>query len=188
MDALVSDRTFNILNRLRPDPQIFYHNNTYRNASDDHYNITHSYDAWLLELLNAIKEGHRIAMPISSLKIANETKAIIQEKYPELRIKLYSSETSIAEKKEHFANVKLYWSQYDVILYTPTISAGVSFEEKHFTKIFAYFTDKSCPVETCIQMLGRVRDVASKSYYICLAATGNNLPCTIESIKHSLQN
>lgn len=188
MDALVSDRTFNILDKLRPDPQIFYHNNVYRNAIEDHYNITHSYDSWIQELLTAIKEGHRIAMPISSLKIANETKAIIAEKYPELRVKLYSSETSIAEKKEHFANVKLYWSQYDVILYTPTISAGVSFEEKHFTKIFAYFTDKSCPVETCIQMLGRVRDVATKSYYICLAATGNSLPCTVDSIKHSLQN
>jgi hypothetical protein len=143
---------------------------------------------WLQEVIIALTEGNKIAMPMSSLKIANETMGIIMEKFPKLRVKLYSSETKHSEKREHFANVGHYWSQYDVILYTPTISAGVSFEEKHFSKVFGYFVDKSCPVETCIQMLGRVRDVATKEYYICLSATGNNLPSEIGEIKAALHN
>jgi hypothetical protein len=188
MDALVSDRTVNIINSIRADPQIFLHDNQYKNATDDTYNITHDYDMWLREVFTALDEGQKIAMPISSLKIATEVYRMIADKYPLLRVKLYSSETVASEKKLHFADVNYYWAQYDVILYTPTISAGVSFEERHFNAVFAYFTDKSCPVETCVQMLGRVRDVASKGYYICLSATGNSFPCEYDDIKAEIAN
>jgi hypothetical protein len=188
MDALVSDRTYNILVKLRSPDGIVFHNNEYKNATEDKYNITHSYDIWLKTILDSLTAGDKIAIPSSSLKVATEVDRIIREKFPNLAVKLYSSNTKISEKKAHLSNVAHYWKQYDVVIYTPTISAGVSFEEKHFNKVFAYFTDKSCPVETCIQMMGRVRDVSTKEYYLCLNATGNNYPCDTAEIEEALHN
>ena len=32
----------------------------------------------------------------------------------------------------------------DVLIYSPTITAGVSIETEHYDEIFCLFTDKSC--------------------------------------------
>ena len=104
-------------------------------------------------------------------------------KYPELKIGFYCGDTPQSVKREHFADVNAHWASYNVLIYTPTVSAGVSFEQKHYDVLFGYFTDQSCPVSTCVQMMGRIRDVAKKEYYICIAASGANFYTDVESIK-----
>lgn len=125
-------------------------------------------------------------MPMSSLTEAKAVAKCISKRYPNKRVKLYSSETPLSEKREHFGNVNLHWAQYDVLIYTPTVSAGISFEQQHFTKIFGYFVDLSCPAETCQQMIGRIRSVASGQFFICLSATGAALPTELDDIRTSL--
>lgn len=194
MDANVSDRTYRILMQMRPifaetvasGDQIVYHCNRYKNARDDKYFVCGNKIKWLGLLYSSIEADERIAVPTSSLNEAKVLAANLEKKYRGKNIKLYSSETAQSEKREHFADVNTHWSQYDVLIYTPTVSAGVSFEQKHFNKIFGYFTDLSCPVETCQQMIGRIRDVADHHFYICIAATGNNLPTDVESLKQML--
>jgi hypothetical protein len=58
----------------------------------------------------------------------------------------------------------------------------VSFEVSHFDTVYGYFTEMSCPVETCIQMIGRIRDVKSRQYNIYLEGDGNKLPTNISEI------
>lgn len=188
MDANISDRTFRLLRLLRPNTtqEILYHCNRYKNAVDDNYYLTGDKAKWLGILHAYLELDERVAIPITSLTEAKILVKNLTAKYPNKTIKLYSSETPMSEKREHFSDVDTYWSQYDILVYTPTISAGVSFEEKHFHKIFGYFTDQSCPVETCIQMIGRIRDVANKQFYIYIDATGNNLPVEIDLIKQQL--
>jgi hypothetical protein len=193
MDANLQNRTYNIFARLRPnfadaDAGIIYHCNEHKNATDDKYYVTSNKLKWLGVLYSTVESDERIAVPMSSLSEAKILVRNLERKFPEKSIKLYSSETSMTEKKIHFANVHRYWSQYDVLVYTPTVSAGVSFELEHFHKIFGYFTDQSCPVETCVQMIGRIRNVQEHSFYICLAASGNSLPVTTETIKEHLFN
>jgi hypothetical protein len=188
MDANVGDRTFRILQAMRPgfaSPSngIVYHCNRYKNARDDRYYITGDKLNWLGILYSSLEADERIAVPMSSLTEAKILVKNLIQKYPSKNIKLYSSETTMSEKREHFSDVNKHWSQYDVLVYTPTVSAGVSFELKHFDKVFGYFTDQSCPIETCIQMIGRIRDVRDHKFYICLSATGNNLPTSIEAIR-----
>lgn len=182
MDANISNRTYNVLQRLRPR-NMLYHCNQYKNAREDKYYLTGDKLKWLGLLYSTIDADERVSVPMSSLSEAKILVKNLSKRFPEKRVKLYSSETPMSEKREHFADVNAYWSQYDILVYTPTVSAGVSFEQKHFAKIFGYFTDQSCPVETCIQMIGRIRDVADKQFYICVAATGNNLPTGTEEIK-----
>lgn len=185
MDANISDRTFRLLALMRPEflTNVIYHHNTRQNATDDMYFLTGCKAKWLGMLYAALDADERIVIPISSLKEAEVIERNLIKKYPEKSIHIYSSDTSQSVKKEHFADVNTYWSQVDVLIYTPTVSAGVSFEQKHFHKIFGYFTDQSCPVETCIQMIGRIRDLSTKKLFICLQATGNSFPTTIDDIK-----
>lgn len=52
------------------------------------------------------------------------------------------------------------WGSYDIVIVTPTISAGVSFtKENHFDRRMGFFTNRSCSSELCFQMMLRVRSV-----------------------------
>lgn len=190
MDANVSDRTYRILAQMRPGfgaRGTLFHWNTHKNGTDDTYYCTVDKAQWLGLLYTALEADDRVAIPISSLTEAKIIAENVARRYPAKAVKLYSSETLASEKRSHFADVNVAWAQYDVLLYTPTVSAGVSFEAAHYDKIFGYFTDESCPAETCQQMIGRIRDVSTHSYYICINATGNRgLPMTSSDIKRAL--
>ncbi len=199
MDANLSDRTYRILQRMRVDyynlkypanalRSLYYHHDKYQNQVDDRYYFTTDKNKWYYCAQQAIADGYRITVPISSLREAEIFRKDVETKHPEAHIGFYSSKTSMSQKREHFNNVAEYWSQYDVLIYTPTVSAGVSYEEKHYDKIFAYFTDKACNVETCLQMLGRIRNVGQREYCICLSASKNNLPTDIDDIEACVNN
>lgn len=194
MDANLSERTYRVLKRMRvdyyntkyptePPREIFYHHNKFKNQVDDHYYFTTDKNKWYYVLQQTIEKGYRVVCPMSSLSEAEILKRDIETRFPDNVIGFYSSKTSMSQKREHFNNVAEYWSQYDTLIYTPTVSAGVSYEEKHYDKVFAYFTDKACNVETCLQMLGRIRNVGQREYYICLSSNRNNLPTDIEDIE-----
>ncbi|CAB5372137.1 unnamed protein product [Rhizophagus irregularis] len=108
----------------------------------------------------------------------------------QLMRELYSSETLPSKKKEHFGNVHTYWSKLDVLIYTPTVSAGVSFESVHFDAIFTCFTDNSCDVETCRQMLVWVRNLSTREHFICfrLVNACHSLPVTTDAISQQLHD
>lgn len=186
MDAYISDRTYRIIRAIRGTDGISYHHNIYKNGTADNYHLTGSRGRWLAAVYTQLDDDRKIAIQISSLAEARAIESGLRKKYPNKTIKLYSSETLQSEKREHFANVSLYWAQCDVLMYTPTVSAGVSFELKHFDCSFGYFTDESCPVETCMQMIGRIRDLSTCAYYIYFSATGSNLPTDIEDIRRTV--
>ena len=185
MDAHLTDRTYRFLDRVRGKP-IYYHHNKYQNAKEDKHYVTSDKYAWMKELYDSLDAGNRIAIPMSSLQEAELLYQLLTDKYDDKKIKLYSSKTSADEKKLHFDDVNTYWTLYDVIIYTPTISAGVSFEVEHYDKMFAYFSDRSCNVETCIQMMGRVRNISTNEYYVRLSYVGNNLFESVDDIKMDL--
>lgn len=181
MDANITSRTESILRKIREKP-IYYHYNSWRNAQDYTYKITSSYSVWGAMLDKYIRKGKRVAIPASSLNMASAIADVIRRRHPDIQLMLYSSETEQSVKAEHFANVNEWWAKYDVIVYTPTVTAGVSFEMAHFDRIFGYFTDTSCNDLSCIQMLGRIRDVKSRKIVLCIVATGGDFPVEPEEI------
>jgi len=185
MDAYMSDRTYSVIKKIRGG-LIHYHKNEFKNAINDKYYFTYDKLKWTASIYKSVENNEKIAIPVSSLAEAELLYESITTKFPYKQVKCYSSKSSIDEKKEHFNNVNDYWSQYDVLIYTPTVSAGVSFEKVHFDKLYAYFTDRSCNVETCLQMMGRIRDVGTHEHYICLNVLGGTLPTNIEDIKNAI--
>jgi hypothetical protein len=58
------------------------------------------------------------------------------------------------------------WYKYDVVIYSPTISAGNSIDEKHFDTVCAYFYDSAGTWDMCFQMLFRLRNILDNKIYI----------------------
>lgn len=191
MDANMTNRTFNIIKRLRspdaPFSDAIYHRNEFKNATSDTYQFA-SYDKWWSTLKSCVEADEKIVVMSNSLDKAKVITAALKKNFRNKIIQQYNSETSSSEKRRDFADVNNIWLDYDILVYTPTLSAGVSFERKHFDRVFAYFTDMSCDAETCIQMLGRIRDVKSKTYVMCMQCPGNNLETSPEGILSELIN
>lgn len=175
MDALMGERTYNVVSKFRGPEKCIFHYNMYKNATEDRYELL-TKQCFIAKMLQDLGDGKRICCPVSSLTFAKALYAIIQTRFPSKTAYIYSSETMQSVKKAHFSDINKKWVEYDVLIYTPTISAGLSFECDHFDAIYAYFTHFSCPVETCIQMLGRVRNVKDHQYNICIEYAYNNMP------------
>jgi hypothetical protein len=186
MDANVGDRTYNTLAKMRPKYPAFFHWNNYARAAEDVFHFTASKTKWFSELLTQVREGRRIVLPTSSIVQGETFESVLRDMCPDKIIRMYSSKTSQDEKNTHFADVHTKWSELDVLIYTPTVSAGISYELKHYDTLFGYFADTSCDVETCRQMLARVRNISSHDHYICLSGRQKYYPSSVEDIRRVL--
>lgn len=188
MDANIGDRTYRILEHMRADHPVHFHWNKFERAAEDKYYFTGDQSVWLEKLNAVVRADRAVVVATNSLAEAEALTASLQEDFPEKNISLYSSKTSPSEKSRHFSDVHEYWSRLHVLVYTPTVSAGVSYELEHFDCLFGYFTDTSCDVETCRQMLARVRNLRTKEHYICLRGVPNNLPVHVDDIRRLIND
>ena len=187
MDANLGIRTARIFARQFAGSSI----NIYINKFNPNYQYKYyilEKDKWLTHLKTVIGQSSNVAIFTNSLKEAKTLKAFLTSTTSLKRneIKMYNSKTKESVKSLHFSNVNSYWSKYRVIICTPTVSAGVSFEADHFHYVFGYFSSKSCNVETCRQMLGRVRSVIDKEIYLSINGENNKYLTDIRLIRKSL--
>lgn len=190
MDAYMSDRTYRVLDTMRgfnKDDMLFHFNNFKRDIGDK-YLMTKNIGAWMHHVAHSINEHEKIAIMTNSLSECKTIEQHVKQSadFP-INIGIYSSETAKSVKNAAFNDVDKVWSKHDVLIITPTVSAGVSFELEHFDRVFGYFMDKSCPVETSIQMLGRVRNVKSREYIIITDNDIRKLPTNIKELKKRIQ-
>lgn len=99
------------------------------------------------------------------------------------RVKKYTSET---RKEDPVVNVD-EWTNYDLVLYTPTISAGVSFEKQHFDKCYGYFVNDTSSAEESCQMLFRARNLEKKEMNIYVQQKISYDPITEKEVVERLQ-
>lgn len=144
-----------------PDPKPLVYVNTYRPQEDRVYRVTTSKDIFISYLAHVAMDK-RVVVATNSLESCKVVMKMISEA-PDLKgknIKMYTSETSGKEKAEAFKDVNESWKQADILVYSPTIGAGISFEvPRHFDYLFGYCTCGSTTAETFVQILNRVRDI-----------------------------
>jgi hypothetical protein len=58
------------------------------------------------------------------------------------------------------------WETHQVVLYSPTIAEGVSYEGTHFTRLFGVFSKASCLPRTVAQQIGRPRLITEVDIYV----------------------
>ena len=126
-------------------------------------------------LFKALDENKKIIMPMMSENEAMFYEVEINKRYPSLEVKLYTGKTGDEEKAE-LINIKQKWDTYDVIIFTPTIEAGVSFDKERYDVIFGIISDGVASQRSYFQMMARVRKIKDNDIYL-----GNFNNCKINN-------
>lgn len=148
------------VNRCRPNRRNF--------IFCDHKEYFHTQMNW------AIDKGENIVLLNLSSRVANNYKEYFDKKGGKCCIHTAKTDD---EHKIFLENVNKYWINYQVVIYSPTVEAGVSFDEEHFHKIFCILSDESTSPRGFLQMISRVRKLKCSDIYIY----NNGLPFKTKS-------
>lgn len=169
MDANISVRTDQILKQIFSYDDCSLYINYYNPCSTYKYYICADKKSWIYKLNSLLaNKNNNVAIFTNSLAESDRLYEFITKIISANNIMQYNSRTKESIKKLHFNDVNNYWAKFRCIICTPTVSAGISFETEHFDYVFGYFSNKSCSVETCRQMLGRVRNISTNEIYLYL--------------------
>lgn len=153
--------------------------NEYKAHSKKKVLISPSFLEFKEKLLDELSDGKKICFPCSSKKklllVCHEAK---EAGY---RVLWYTGD---GKSEDVWLE---QWDEYDLVAYTPTISAGVSYEEKHFDKVYGYFSSRSCCAEEAEQMMFRVRDISDNEITVGFDNRGSNCPVTRREIINDLE-
>jgi len=149
--------------------------------------------AMLRLMMKKIKQGKRIVVPTTTKVWAKKVyKYILQQiEYEEIEkdegefdIQLYTGDSDDVDKD--FTDVNNKWKTADVLIFTPTVSEGVSYDHKGFDYVFGIFTDRSTTAEVACQLTHRVREISSLKYYCHIAHSPGSIEITEKSIRKGL--
>jgi hypothetical protein len=99
----------------------------------------------------------------------------VAEKLKETKLKvLYLYANCPLEARSTLKSVDEFWLSYDVVIITPTVTAGFSFTLSGFDRVYGYFCPLSADYIAAIQMLGRVRDISTAEYHIYISDYGKD--------------
>jgi len=169
MDADLCDRSINyfknILNLDINMVQLVV--NKFQPYND--YSIKYmAYSTWLKVLMDKLENNNKIVIPTASNNQAKDLNLLIKAHYPDRKILLIHRETNENEKLDQVINVNEKWSKYDIIIYTPSVCMGISFDDEYFDNIFAYGCENSLGSQEFCQMLHRIRKPKEQSIYLAL--------------------
>lgn len=156
LDADVGDRT----RVFTEDMDCLFIHNLHEQDPKRLYRAYNDRDIIIKSIKTSIKDHKNIAIvSMSSDQLDELEQMMIKMKVKYIK---YTSRTD-DEKKKGLKEVNKSWSQYQVVMYSPTIESGVDFTAKHFDRIYGII---SCGANTCtprafFQMMGRIRKVAN---------------------------
>lgn len=176
MDAYPSLSTIKLFEKH--DKKVHIHINDYKTHKDDTIIFVGEVAYFIDEMAKCIAQKQPIVFA-SSLRVKQEQ--IMEQLYIVLRdvykvdiegLKqdFYNSECDQVGMTQRIENLNESWSDLDILCYTPSISAGVSYTEKHFSKVF-YLGNANSGHISALQSLYRVRDISTREYYILFGAT-----------------
>lgn len=147
-------------------------NNTYV-PDPKKFTFVNNYDFLINDLMDRIKKGENVCVVSMSSKAINEITKTLEkmneEKNDDEKIKVcIHTKDSPDSQKEELKDVNAYWSQFQVVLYSPTIECGIDFHEEHFDKVYCIIKNgkNTCSQRSLLQMIGRIRKVKD-SEYLC---------------------
>lgn len=148
---------------------IKYVENTYKRHSDiEIINYKNKIGVFVNDIIENLKENRKIVLPTNSKKFLDNL-------YKEIKLIFKEEKKCLFLTSENSDDINLEnWSNYDIVGYTPTIVAGISYEKKHFDKIFAYFINSSSCAEMSLQQLFRVRNINDNEINLCIENKDNN--------------
>lgn len=114
-------------------------------------------DRIITEVLKSVERGERIMLATDSSTFAEDVTSQLELRFPEKKFLCVNQKNKPDPEVEAFTNnPKRLVKKYDGLIYSPSISSGVSFEERHFDRHYGMFCGEVVPSDA-IQMLRRDR-------------------------------
>lgn len=164
MDADFDDRAYEFVSRIKGKPIVVV--NEFK-LGIKRYLFNKNLDKMKFQLIEDIKRKKNVSIICLSKDMMDRLKNYIKDNVKNVKLISYSSMTDDKDK-EKLKDVNNEWKEYQVILYTPTIEAGVDFSEKHFDKMYCFLSNGSCSPRAFLQMVGRIRylsDINIRCYF-----------------------
>ena len=115
-----------------------------------------------------LKSGKRLVVDSMSSKLAT----YLYNKYKDIyKTVLHCAKSDDADKAK-LKNVNEFWSSFQLVIYSPSVEAGVNFCLDHFDRIYVLLSSKSTSPRGLSQMISRVRKIKDANIMVYL----NNLP------------
>ena len=97
--------------------------------------LSYNYEKTIIKLMEDIKVGRNIVIVSLAKNIIEEITNIIKKDTKNIKIISHTSMTDDS-LKDKLRNINDLWSQYQVVLYSPTVDAGCDFNLNHFDKMY----------------------------------------------------
>jgi hypothetical protein len=177
MDAFVSVRTFAFLDFFRERSSGIFIHNTFQPYDRQAHElcvlqgrrVLPDFVGLMNKAIEFAKIGKRIVFVCSSrTKGATLYERFLKEGF---RVIFHSSEDG-KEQKEVLLNVREEWAKYQIVIYTTTITVGVSYSnvpaEAEFDELFLYATASCALPRDIAQALLRARVIKSNQLWFCI--------------------
>lgn len=131
-----------------------------------------------------LKNNKKIVLPSMLCNPTQEYK----KKYGEMGYNVICH-NGIDKNNGQLKEFKKEWKQADLLLYSPTIEAGVDFDVKHFDTCYGYMSENSTSARAFSQMLHRVRQFESDEVLIYIGNifySENTILYIPEMLEHKL--
>lgn len=177
MDAYVSQYGINFMSCLGKD--IHLHFNEYKTHINDKVIFTEHND-FIAKMAESLYGGKNVVFASGYKKqsndVVNRVMALLKEKYDfeinELSVLQYNSDLDKSEMSDSILDIDNTW-KVNLLIYSPSITAGISFEQQHFDEVF-YLMNPNNGHIPALQALYRVRDIKEKTYYITYSRCKRN--------------
>lgn len=108
-------------------------------------------------------DWHGTVVPCHSKAMALELYEESVIRYGAANVLVYTGDTGDEVKRRDFKDATSAWSGKIAIIYTGTVSVGVSCSDAHYTHVYAFFTSGNAAAAPSAQMLFRARGVTDIS-------------------------
>ena len=185
MDADLDDDFIEYIHSVVPNKPINLQINNYKHPSKQYLECPDD-ETMFSHLLPRLANGEKLAIVIGSVKKANVIQTKIDkymEKYGlrELNGRIYTTEHKDYDIEE-ILHPNQNWINFDYIIYTSIIGAGIDFHVEHFDTMFVFGDCRSCSVDGHFQMIGRIRKIKQKILFYTLYTQKYNFSTDKKSI------
>jgi nucleoside-triphosphatase THEP1 len=185
LDGDLNNRSYQFLQTLGDG---IYLENTCK-INDKTLHLTEKEINFQTDMFKQLNDNNKVVICSMSSADASKYDIMLKEKYPDKQIYLYTGKSDDCMKKHHLSNVTEHWSKADVVIYSPTIEAGVNFDvPDHFNKIYGILSCQSTSQRAFFQMLSRIRKVSDKQIMVLnnITHSSNKDFWTFEEVKAGL--
>jgi len=165
LDALYDDQTFHFFRDLGLSQRVIV--NDYRGPPRT-FVFSNDQERWFGSIVRDLGSGKNVAVVTMSTETGYKLVQQIAEKgtISEEDIVMHTSKSD-DRMKEGLRNVTSFWRKR-LLIYSPTIEAGVDFNIDHFDRLYVYCCLRSTTPLGLTQMTGRIRRIKDRTVRCCV--------------------